>query len=59
MDTHIARKLRLTPVVALVAAPALVWADSGVGVDTWLANKADPTGGQAFIAFDPDRKSVV
>ena len=51
------RKLTITPLAALLAAPAFVWADSGVGVDTWLANKSDPTGGQAFIAFDPNGTS--
>jgi hypothetical protein len=33
----------LSTILALTAVPAR--ADSGVGVDTWLANKFDPTGG--------------
>ena len=32
---------------ALLLIPALALADSGVGVDTWRANKLDPTGGMA------------
>jgi Putative outer membrane beta-barrel porin, MtrB/PioB len=32
---------------ALLLIPALALADSGVGVDTWIANKLDPTGGMA------------
>jgi hypothetical protein len=51
------RKLRLTPVAALLAVPVFVWADSGVGVDTWRANKLDPTGGQATEALDLDGTS--
>jgi hypothetical protein len=57
MDTHAMRKPRLTPVVALLAVPVSVWADSGVGVDTWRANKLDPTGGQATAVIDPDDTS--
>src|SRR5277367_6892337 len=57
MDTHAMRKLRLTPVLALLAVPVFVWADSGVGVDTWRANKLDPTGGQATTAIDPNDTS--
>jgi hypothetical protein len=57
MNTHAMRKLRLTPIVALLAVPVFVWADSGVGVDTWRANKLDPTGGQATEAIDPDGTS--
>jgi Putative outer membrane beta-barrel porin, MtrB/PioB len=57
MNTHAMRKLRLTPAVALLAVPVFVWADSGVGVDTWRANKLDPTGGQATEALDPDGTS--
>ena len=51
-------KLTVTALVILVegaAAPA--WGDSGVGVDTWLANKLDPTGGQARKPLDPDGTS--
>jgi hypothetical protein len=51
------RKLRLTPVAALLAVPVFVWADSGVGVDTWRASKLDPTGGQATEALDLDGTS--
>jgi Putative outer membrane beta-barrel porin, MtrB/PioB len=51
------RKLRLTPVAALLAVPVFVWADSGVGVDTWRANKLHPTGGQATEALDLDGTS--
>jgi Putative outer membrane beta-barrel porin, MtrB/PioB len=51
------RRLRLTPVVALLAVPVFVWADSGVGVDTWRANKLDPTGGQATETLDADGTS--
>src|SRR5277367_4359143 len=54
MDTHAMRKLRLTPVLALLAVPVFVWADSGVGVDTWRANKLDPTGGMASQQCDED-----
>ena len=50
-------KLRLTAALALLAVPASVWADSGVGVDTWLAHKLDPTGGQATKPLDPDGTS--
>ena len=51
------RKLRLTAASALLAVPASVWADSGVGVDTSLANKLDPSGGQATKPLDPDGTS--
>ena len=39
---------------ALLLIPALAWADSGVGVDTWRANKLDPTGGMATQQCDED-----
>jgi Putative outer membrane beta-barrel porin, MtrB/PioB len=39
---------------ALLLIPALAWADSGVGVDTWRANKLDPTGGMASQQCDED-----
>jgi hypothetical protein len=39
--------------VLLLAAPALALSDSGVGVDTWRANKLDPTGLQATEPLDP------
>jgi len=51
------RKLRLAAAAALLAVPVLVWADSGVGVDTWRANKLDPTAGQATETLDPDGTS--
>ena len=51
------RKLRMTTAVALLAVPAFAWGDSGVGVDTWLANKLDPTGGQANKPIDPNGTS--
>ena len=57
MDTHAMRKLRLAAAAALLAVPVLVWADSGVGVDTWRANKLDPTAGQATETLDPDGTS--
>jgi len=44
MDIHAKQKLRLTPIAALLAVPVCVWADSGVGVDTWRANKLDSDG---------------
>jgi hypothetical protein len=39
------------------SAATVAFADSGVGVDTWRANKLDPTGGQATEAVDPDGTS--
>ena len=57
MDTHVLRKLRLASAGALLAMPVFVWADSGVGVDTWRANKLDPTGGQATEVLDPNGTS--
>ena len=57
MRTHIMRKMTLTAALALLAVPATVWADSGVGVDTWLANKLDPSGGQATKPLDSDGTS--
>jgi hypothetical protein len=42
---------------ALVLIPLLAWADSGVGVDTWRANKLDPTGGMASQLCDEDGTS--
>ena len=39
---------------ALFLIPAIAWADSGVGVDTWRANKLDPTGGMASQRCDDD-----
>src|ERR1700738_207369 len=51
------RKLKLTAALALMAVPASVWADTGVGVDTALANKLDPSGGQATKVLDPDGTS--
>jgi len=51
------RQLRVTAAVFLLAVPAVVWADSGVGVDTWRADKLDPTGGQATKPLDPNGTS--
>lgn len=42
---------------ALLLIPAFAWADSGVGVDTWRANKLDPTGGMASQQCDEDGTS--
>jgi Putative outer membrane beta-barrel porin, MtrB/PioB len=39
---------------ALLLIPAIALADSGVGVDTWRANKLDPTGGMASQMCDDD-----
>jgi hypothetical protein len=39
---------------ALLLIPAIALADSGVGVDTWRANKLDPTGGMASQSCDED-----
>lgn len=44
------RPFRLLPLACL--ASVLAHADSGVGVDTWRANKLDPTGGKAGEACD-------
>ena len=41
----------------LLLIPAIAWADSGVGVDTWRANKLDPTGGMASHLCDADGTS--
>ncbi len=51
------KKMRRILTVPLLATPALVWADSGVGVDTWNANKLDPTAGQALQCVDPNGTS--
>jgi len=40
--------------LALLLAPLTAWGDSGVGVDTWRADKLDPTGGQAGESLDPN-----
>jgi hypothetical protein len=42
---------------ALWLIPAFAWADSGVGVDTWRANKLDPTGNMASLICDEDGTS--
>jgi hypothetical protein len=39
---------------ALLLIPAIALADSGVGVDTWRADKLDPTGGMASQRCDDD-----
>ena len=44
----------LSAILALAAVPAR--ADSGIGVDTWLGNKLDPTGG-AFAQI-PDQNGT-
>jgi hypothetical protein len=54
---HTLIKLRVTAAAFLLIMPALVRADSGVGVDTWRANKLDPTGGQATQVLDPNGTS--
>ena len=54
MRARIMRKLKLIALAPLLSVPVFGWADSGVGVDTWRANKLDPTGGQATEALDPD-----
>jgi hypothetical protein len=51
------QRLRLTPAIVLLAVAAGAWADSGVGVDTWRANKLDPSGGAATAPIDPDGTS--
>jgi hypothetical protein len=43
--------------LALTTPCAVAWADSGVGVDTWRANKLDPTGGETAQPLDPDGSS--
>src|ERR1700722_14670544 len=40
--------------VAALSHASLVWADSGVGVDTWHADKLDPTGWQLMLPADSD-----
>jgi hypothetical protein len=57
MERHARTKRRATAAVFLFAVPAIVWADSGVGVDTWRANRLDPTGGQATETLDPNGTS--
>jgi hypothetical protein len=43
--------------MGLLGAPLTGVADSGVGVDTWRANKLDPTGGELTQPLDPDGTS--
>src|ERR1700677_1266928 len=57
MGTKRGRKFALAPAIILLVAPALSWGDTGVGVDTWRANKLDSTGGQATEVLDPDGTS--
>ena len=52
MGTRIIQTSRAAALALLLCVPVLGWADSGVGVDTWRANKLDPTGGQATEALD-------
>jgi len=51
-----ARIVRLAVTLCLLV-PPLAFGDSGVGVDTWRANKLDPTGGQATEPLDPNGTS--
>jgi hypothetical protein len=44
---------RVAALSSLLIVPAVSWSDSGVGVDTWRANKLDPTGGEATEPLDP------
>jgi hypothetical protein len=57
MRTRVMRNPCLVALAPLLFIPVIAWADSGVGVDTWRANKLDPTGGQATQALDPDGTS--
>jgi len=47
----------LTGLALLVVSPTLCWGDSGVGVDTWRANKLDPTAGETPMPLDPNGTS--
>jgi hypothetical protein len=55
------RRMRTVPAATIgfliLCAATVTFADSGVGVDTWRADKLDPTGGQATKALDPDGTS--
>ena len=51
------RGLGWSSVLGLLLLPAMSWSDSGVGVDTWRANKLDPTGGDALDILDPNGTS--
>ena len=53
----IGRILQSVAFSALLVLPALSWSDSGVGVDTWRANKLDPTGGEELQRTDADGTS--
>jgi hypothetical protein len=57
MRARIIRTLKVAVLAPLLCVPVLGWGDTGVGVDTWRANKLDPTGGQATEALDPDGTS--
>jgi len=50
MCTH--RRCRLLPLTLAIAAALPAWADSGVGVDTWRANKLDPSAGASTAGCD-------
>ena len=50
MRTH--RRCRLLPLTLAITVALPAWADSGVGVDTWRANKLDPTAGAAPAGCD-------
>jgi hypothetical protein len=49
--------LRLLPPAALLGIFGSAHADTGVGVDTWRANKLDPTGGTASWHYDENGTS--
>jgi hypothetical protein len=51
------RTWKKVPAAALLGAPLVAWADSGVGVDTWRADKLDPTGGEATQVIDANGTS--
>ncbi len=53
------RKLKRACAIAALTLPAMAWGDTGVGVDTWRANKLDPTGGQATTTPDPNGTSLL
>lgn len=45
---------RVVPLALAIAAALPAWADSGIGVDTWRANKLDPSAGAATKGCDPN-----
>jgi len=52
-----ARTVGWSCLLGLLLPPAVSWSDSGVGVDTWRADKLDPTGGDALAILDPNGTS--